>query len=428
MRSSSACFDELRTFCEEVPLVDCHDHSGVCGPKYTDPIQAVIGGYFPSDIHSASSDAEQAVIHDQARPLAERWAVLEKAWKRSCHTGYARVTRMVLKRFYEEDDLTLDALERIKDKLLDLEDATVFEGILDEANIAVRILDIWPDVAKVLDGSLELTPRGRLVISLPGYHGIRCRENVDGLMAPLGRTVTSLDEYLDGCRAIFEGHKAYGVVAFKDQSAYSRTLAYDNPSRAEAERVFNWFMDDPRRCASYPDGCQPLDDFLFHEFMRMARHLDLPVQIHTGHMAGIRNDIAKTNAIGLTRVIELHRDVRFDLFHANWPYNDELVYLAKNFPNVTMDFCWTNIIDPVYCQALFKQALSAVPHGKVHAYGSDFGGSVERAWAHAAIARDNVAIALSEMVDMQYLDLDEAKEVAHAWLFDNANTFFRLGL
>ena len=428
MRSSSACFDELRAFCEEVPLVDCHDHSGECGPKYTDPIQAAVTGYFPSDIQSASSDAELAVIQDASRPLAERWPVLEKAWRRTCHTGYARVTRMVLKRFYDEDDLTLDGLERMADKLLDLTDATLFDGILEEANIAVRILDIWPDVAKVLDGSLALTPRGRLVISLPGYHGIRCRENVDALMAPLKRTVTSLDEYLDGCRAIFEAHKTYGAVAFKDQSAYSRTLAYDNPSRAEAEQVFNWFMEDPRRSTSYPDGSRPLDDFLFHEFLRMARDLDLPVQVHTGHMAGIRNDIAKTNAIGLTRTIELHRDVRFDLFHANWPYNDELVYLAKNFPNVTMDFCWANIIDPIYCQALFKQALSAVPHGKVHAYGSDFGGNVERAWAHAAIARDNVAIALSEMVDMEYVDLDEAKEVAHAWLFGNANAFFRLGL
>ena len=32
------------------------------------------------------------------------------------------------------------------------------------------------------------------------------------------------------------------------------------------------------------------------------------------------------------------------------------------------------------------------------------------------------------MVDMEWLDLDEAKEVARGWLFDNANRFFRLGL
>ncbi len=218
------------------------------------------------------------------------------------------------------------------------------------------------------------------------------------------------------------------VQEYKDQSAYERPLTYGNPTRAEAEAVFNWFMEDPRRSAAYPDGVKPLDDFLFHEFLRMARDLDLPVQIHTGHMAGIRNDIAKTNAVGLTRVLELHRNVRFDLFHANWPYGGEWLYLAKNYPNVHLDFCWANIIDPIYCQALFKQALSSVPHGKIHGYGSDFGGNADRAWAHAAIARDNIAIALAEMVESEYLGLDEAKEVAYAWLFGNANEFFRLGL
>ena len=156
--------------------------------------------------------------------------------------------------------------------------------------------------------------------------------------------------------------------------------------------------------------------------------MNLPVQIHTGHMAGVRNEITKTNAVLLTRVLEIHRDVRFDLFHANWPYGGELMFLGKNYPNVTVDFCWANIIDPVYCKRLFQQALSCMPHGKVHAYGSDFGGCADRAWANAEIARDNLAAALAELVDADYLGLDDAKAVARAWLFDNPNEFFRLGL
>jgi hypothetical protein len=32
------------------------------------------------------------------------------------------------------------------------------------------------------------------------------------------------------------------------------------------------------------------------------------------------------------------------------------------------------------------------------------------------------------MVEIDYLSLNEAKEVAHAWLFANANEFYRLGL
>jgi uncharacterized protein len=428
MRSQSLSYDVLRDYIENIPLVDCHDHSIECGPKYVDVIQTLVEGYFYSDIQSASSDADAAKMINANLPLEERWDVFEKAWKRTQYTGYAQVTRRMLKKFYGENDLTLDALKRMQTRLLDLSDRKTYEDILEEAKIVVRLEDIWPDQKKVLDGTLVLSPRGKIVISLPGLHAIRDANMVAVTGAIIGKTITSLGEYLDVCREIFKGYKKFGAVAFKDQSAYNRPIDYGNPTYAQAEEVFNWFMEDPRRSTSYPDGNKPLGDFLFHEFMRMARDLDLPVQIHTGHMAGIRNEISKTNAIGLTRVLELHRDVRFDLFHANWPYSGELLYLGKNYPNVAIDFCWANIVDPIYCQEMFKQILSSVPHGKIHGYGSDYGGAVDKAWAHAQIARDNIAMALADMVQIEYIDVDEAKEIAYAWLFGNANEFFRLGM
>ena len=436
MRGKAKCYDELYAYCETVPLVDCHDHAVKLGPKYTDPVQVIIGEYFLTDLGSATTEAEARILLDQELRWEERWPILEKAWQRTCHTGYAQITRRVLKKFYDEDEVTLDALHRMEERLLDLEDETTFEAILDEAKIAVRLADVWPDVKQVLDGIYELTPRARLVIPLPAYHRIRDYMGVQELMTPLGRTVTNLDEYIDACREIFEGFKAYGAVAFKDQSGYFRSLNYSNPPRAEAEKVFNWFMEDPLRSASYPDGVRPLDDYLFHAFMRMARDMDLPVQVHTGPPAGLYGDITKGNAAGLANLLMLHRDVRFDLFHANWPYSGEILFLCKAYPNVALDFCWTNVIDPVYCQNLFRQALSSVPHSKIHGYGSDFGGFgyapgggyVDRAWAHAQIARENMAIALSDMVELEYLSLDEAKDVAYAWLFGNANEFYQLGL
>jgi len=428
MRSTSRHFEELRAFCEATPIVDCHDHTGECGPKYNDPIDVVRGGYFHSDLWSALSDRGNALLADAAKPLEHRWPVLERAWKRTCHTGYAQVTRRVLKRFYGVDELSLEALKGMEGRLLDLTDERTFDGLLAEAKIAARLGDVWPDVRKVLDGTLKLAPRTRLVIGLPGYHNVRSFADVQDRVAPLGRHVTTLDDYVDACREVFEGFQRFGAVAFKDQSAYSRPIDYGNPTKAEAEAVFNGFMADPARSAAYPDGIRALDDWLFHAFLRMAAEMSLPVQIHTGHMAGIRNEITKTNAAHLTRVIDLHRDVRFDLFHANWPFGDELMFLGKNYPNVSIDFCWANIIDPVWCQRLFRRVLSCMPHGKVHGYGSDFGGHADRAWAHAAIARDNIAIALSETVEADYLGIDEAKAVARAWLFDNANAFFRLGL
>ena len=67
----------------------------------------------------------------------------------------------------------------------------------------------------------------------------------------------------------------------KDQSAYSRILLYGNPTKAEAEKLFNFILEDPRRCLGWPQA-KPLDDYIFNQFLEIAEDLDLPVQIHTG--------------------------------------------------------------------------------------------------------------------------------------------------
>jgi len=436
MKSGSKYFDEIRAFLETVKLVDCHDHTLACGPEYPDAIHALLQGYLISDLQSASSEADVAFIMNHELSMEERWPVLERVWKRTCHTGYAQVTRRVMQDFYGEKELSLEALHRIQGKLANGTDEVFFDDMLEKAGIAVRLEDILiSDLAKhiestkaALAGTFKLPPRSKLIISLPDYHRVSNYTAIQSMAGILGKTVTSLDEYLAVCRKIFSDLKDFGAVAFKDQSAYWRKIGYGNPTKAAAEEIFNGLMTDQRRSAAYPDEVAPLDDFLFHEFMRMARDLELPVQIHTGHMAGIRNDITKTNAVHLQSVLELHRDVSFDLFHANWPYSGELLFLAKNYPNVAIDFCWANIIDPIYCQNMMKQIISSVPHGKVHGFGSDFGGQPERAVAHASIARDNIAIALADMVEIDYLNLNDARKIGQAWLFDNPNEFFKLGL
>jgi hypothetical protein len=428
MRTSAHCYEELRGHLETIPLVDCHDHAKEMGPTPTDPIKAILDWYMRSDLLSASSDKEVELIFNEKKTLEERWPVLERAWSRTKYTGYALVVRRGIRRYYGEEELTLAALHRIQEKMIDFSDPVNYERVLDDAKIRVRLEDIGagPSAAR---GELVQPPRSRLVVGLPSLHAVCSWQDVQNCAAPLERTVTSLDEYVAACLEIFARCKQAGAVAFKDQSAYTRPIDYANPTRAEAEAAFNWFMEDPRRRLSYPDGNKPLGDYLFHVFMRAARDLDLPVQIHTGHMAGIRNDIVKTNATGLTRLIELHQDTRFDLFHANWPYSGELLFMGKNYPNVRIDFCWTNMVDPIYSQQMFKQAVSSLPHAKIHGYGTDLAGdALCSAWGHADLARDNIAIALADLVEMDYLGLDEAKEVAWAWLFGNANEFFKLGL
>jgi len=164
VRGNAKSYDELRAYCESVPLVDCHDHSGECGPRYEDPILFIAAHYSRSDLLSATSDAEVAIMEDTSLPLEERWPVLKRAWERTKHTGYTLVTRMIMREFYGEDELTLDALRRMQKRFMDLTDPAVYDGLLEKAGIAARLEDVWHDVSKALDGTLELPPRSRLMI------------------------------------------------------------------------------------------------------------------------------------------------------------------------------------------------------------------------------------------------------------------------
>jgi len=426
--ASARAFDRLRADIDPIPVIDCHEHT--LGPgslrKYTDPLGALIQGYVQSDLHSVSNDATMGIINDASRPLEERWAAFEPIWRRTEHTGYARVTKWVLREIYGEEKLSLDALGRVREKLLDLTNPEVYWHIVDKAGIRCRLVNIWVGVPKILDGSHKLPERDRYLIGLPGYHGVRSHAVVTDITGQIGRSATSLDEYVDVCRDTFVRLQARGAIGMKDQAAYSRVIRYENATRDEAERLFNFMMEDPRRSLGWPEA-KPLDDWLFHALMRMARELDMPVQIHTGHMAGVRNDIAKTNAIHLTSVLELHRDVRFDLFHGNWPYMGEWLYLGKNFPNAALDCCWLHCIDPIYAQDVLAEAVTAVPHSKIHGFGGDYGDAPEFAAGHLAIARDNIAAALARLVDTGWIGQDEAVAIAGDWLFNNPNRFFRLG-
>jgi len=184
---------------------------------------------------------------------------------------------------------------------------------------------------------------------------------------------------------------------------------------------------DPRNQLAWPDA-KPLDDYLFHQFMRFARELSLPVQLHTGHMAQIRNRVDKTNAAHLAPVLELHSQVQFDLFHGNWPYMGDLLFLGKNYPNVSLDLCWVNMIDPLYAQELLKRAVMTVPHAKIFGFGGDYFAAPEFSVAHLRIAREVIASALADLVEAGWLEEEEATRIAADWLYNNPNRFYHLGL
>jgi hypothetical protein len=420
---------ELRELLETLPVIDCHEHTRGpdSAPGYCEPIQALTMGYVASDLMTAGGEAVLPMLQDPEVPTARKWPVFEPLWRRTEHTAYARVTMRVLRDVYGQEEMSLRSLEAMADHLLDLQDPEVYHGLLERAGVRCRLVDLF-DYPVHLDLPLPCLPGDGYMIALPAYHrNTRKWEAIQTTAQMVGRVCTSLEEYLDILREIFGQLRDLGARGFKDQSAYDRQISYRLVPRHEAEALFNRVLDDQRTVLGWPEH-RPLDDYLMHACMRFARELDLPVQLHTGHMAGIRNDVNKASATHLRSLLELHREVQFDLFHGNWPFAGEWLFLGKNYPNVALDCCWLHIIDPWYAAQVLAEAVTCVPHGKIHGFGGDHDDTPEYTVAHLGIARDVIAGALGHLVDCGWLEVPQARQVAADWLFNNPNRFFRLGL
>jgi len=419
--SNSPHFGELRQYLDSIPVIETHEHF----TKYKenkDAVGFVLDNYYWTDFVSAGGEEAPPDGLD-ARQKFE-WFI--RTYKRSDKTTNIRCVLEGLRQCWGVENLdSFEDFQALEKKLAE-RDASVYDRMMEKMGIRAKIVDVF-DLAPFVEGSeTGYSKYCRFALPIPIYHNLHSKQDLLILQNYLDRTITCLDDYLESLDNFFVKSIEFGVVCLKDQSAYRRSIAYGNPTRAEAESAFNEIIFKPRDIFG-DDRVRVLDDWIFHYALRKAAKYGLPVQLHTGYMAGIRNDIVKTNAGHLIPTIELHRDVQFALFHGNWPYMDEYLYIGKNYPNAYLDLCWVTSTDPVYSVELMKRAVMTVPHSKVFAFGGDTA-MIEWVAGYLTLTKDVVASALAELADSGWLDVEEAKRVAIDWFFNNPNEFYKLGL
>jgi len=95
-----------------------------------------------------------------------------------------------------------------------------------------------------------------------------------------------------------------------------------------------------------------LQDHLFRRCVRKAVEYRLPVKLHTGYYAGnsyMQLDRVSQNPAHLCVLLQDFPDATFDIFHIGYPYQEEMIALAKHYPNACVDMCWAWIINPEAC-------------------------------------------------------------------------------
>jgi predicted TIM-barrel fold metal-dependent hydrolase len=415
---------------EATPFVDTHEHLleestrlkglGAHGLQPCDDAALLFYHYAGDDLWSAgmTADEKSRFFGTQTDP-ADKWAIVEPYWQRSQHTGYLRAVSESIRRLFGIVRLDSAAFVQITEAMRSQVRPGFYPGILREA-ARVEVCQV-----NSLEDAFCETQYPDLLqqdLSLVGFTtGVGAQVFVK-FGAESGLPTSSLDDWH---RIIDWAFATYGprADAVKSQAAYNRRLNYDAVSAADAAPLFARLAQGE---ALEPAERKALEDHLMRYCLAKAGEAGLPVKLHCGYYAGVdRMPLTRVrqNAGDLSPLLADFPNVRFVLMHIGYPYQDEYIALAKHYRNVTIDLCWAWIINPAACVRFVKEFLLAAPSNKLLTFGGDYA-SVENIVGHAAVARQGLAQALSELVEEKWLTEAAALALIEPLMRGNARALF----
>jgi endoglucanase len=424
----------LRATVAGIPISDTHEHllaertrlSGPGGHTMLPCSDAalLLWHYCSDDLRSAGMPAAdmQLLFSPDAAP-ADKWRVLEPWWQAIRHTGYSEAVRRSVQLLFNEDDLNAQSFVRISAVMQSPEYLSpgLNQRLLDAAGIescqtqSLQAL-VYYDAEDPGDPGQALQDMSVAQLTII--------PRLDLMGRDLGRPMRNLDDMLAAIEMYFD---RYGdrAVAVKDLAAYDRRLNFGNPTRAEAEASF------ARHAAGEPmsaEEMRPFQDFLTHKVVEMAADRGLPVKFHCGyHYSTGRMPLenVRHNGADIAALVAQHPRAKFVLMHMGYPYEAEYAAIAKHYPNAYIDMSWAWILNPAAARRFVGDFLGAAPHTKLLGFGGDHT-IPEPVVGHAAMAREGLAQALTDLVVAGRMTLTEAGAAAGDILHDNARRLFDL--
>jgi len=386
-------------------------------PAWGDPnpdiLQDLFMNYVPADLEvaGATKEALERLFDPAAGDIESRFAGIRKAWEATQFTGYGEAVRLIAREVYGLEAITSAGLEAAQRKLEELRQPGQRLRLLsDVAGLDhVQIDDFrWacePD---------ESGPDFFLYdLSWAGF--ANGDVEVEDVQRETGIEVSTIEDLREALAAIFRRY-ARCAVAVKAQHAYQRTLRWQERTDEEAANALSVVLaggevEEATRLA--------LGDWCWARGVELAIEHNLPFKLHTGHHAGTGSmPIDWVRAGNLCPLLARYPEARFVLMHTSYPYTDELVSIAKHYPNVWVDLCWAWSIDPYTSADFVRRFLHAVPSNKLFAFGGDTFWPTS-AVAYSVQARRGLRRALeAEIVDGNLTERD-AIAIARQLMHDN---------
>ena len=413
---------------DDIQLVNTHEHITPENERVSSHADffTLASHYALSDVISAGLAGDDLkLVRDQEAPAQRRWQAFEPHWRHARFSGYGQALRIAIRDIYGVEEISGDSLELINDRIRAKNKPGLYEDILiRRSKIAYSVLDDYWNPAPV-------KPDPRFFVYARKFDRFvtpQSASDVRGLGELTGVSIADLGGLERAMERSFEQSLEAGMVCVKSTLAYNREIHYAEAPKSDAEKDVRDLLKDAK---AVPDGFRNrvtrpyrrMEDHMFHHLIRLARTHHIPVQIHTGLHAGNGNFIENSKPTHLTNLFFLYPEVNFDLFHISYPYQGELSVLAKIFPNVHVDFCWAHIISGSLSRRTLHEMLETVPVNKIFGYGGDYR-YPELSYAHAKMARRNIARVMAEKVEEGFCGEAEGLEIARMILHDNPDRMF----
>jgi hypothetical protein len=434
---------QLLSYIKSIKKIDTHEHllpnrgffiysPGDYDQAKTNFYHVVSRGYLGSDLTSAGAPAKWDTKKLDQGNMEELWDLYGKYLPYARSTTYYQQLREGFRVLYGFNEMYFTP-ENIKQLSRQLSTNYAdfprwFDTAFQKAGFALMFLDQWWSQFNVNIDTQHFALVFR-VDNLVDYSILRSQYEKDDsgdannnpfiLARQWNMPVQTLKDYLAVCERCFKLNVEHHAVAIKIGPAYTRTLDIDDVPLNEAESLYR------KSAESMPPAQKKrLQDFMFHWVVKTAAAKDLPVQVHTGYLAGNYRSEGNADPMKLNSFILAHPEAKFMLFHGGFPWYGAIAALAKNIPNVYVDMVWLPQISRETAVNALQQWLDCVPYNKMFC-GWD-GHHIEESVGGMSVTESVVAEVLAERVSKGRLTMEVAREIASAIFRNNAIREFKL--
>jgi hypothetical protein len=434
-KHDASTYSRLRDYVDTIRVVDAHEHQRWL-PEYdrqaVNLYMLMAHSYLQHDLVSAGAP--------ELRPDAAGKGDLEALWKTygpffdfSRNTSYYGQFLAGLKLLYGFRDpyFTEKNIRELSAEIASnySHREEWYEKAFRQAGFEIMLVDqYWNAFNTDVDGRyfalvFHINP---LVSSISARDRLTAKDapvetNIYRLAESEGKPVKTLDDYLGAADRLFQKFQNHNVVCLKNSLAYGRSLDFADVPYDTAKALFS----RPHGSLSGVEK-KALEDFMFHWIVKKSIALGLPIQIHTGYLAGNGNVLENGRPTLLNNLFLKYPQAKFVLFHGGYPWTGEYAALGKMFPNVYLDLVWLPQISREAAVRGLDEILDTVPYNKLF-WGGDCH-FIEESTGSLIFGKAVVTQVLAMRVERGLMTEDLAREVARRVFRDNAIRLFKLKL